>query len=218
MSLSEHHELTTEFITSNIHSLGAVRRTEKAKTSKKREKPREFFSFFLEKTVAATQDGRSDFRARQLVADAVSKARDRLKACGLKETTVCADLLQKRPLQPDAIAAICVVYSINCILLSGKLAFRFGWGSSDDPESWLVLERHGSSNYTISGLKPDYIAANYIETTSAIKPLYSIGKYSAQDVKRMWRLCEFGGEEPKTKRQAFDALALYVEQRTKSAN
>jgi hypothetical protein len=215
------NELTTEFITSNIHLFERPRKVDERKvderkSAKKREKPREFFSFFLDSIASDVKCGRDEFRARQLVATTIGKARDRLKACGIKDTTACPDLLQKKPLQPDAIAAVCVVYNINCILLSGKLAFRFAWGTT--PEPWLILERHGSSSYTCSKLSTAYISENYIETTSATKPLYSIGKYSAADVKHMWGLCEFGCEEPKTKRQAFDALAAYVDKRTKSAN
>lgn len=210
------NELTTEFITSNIHLLEKPRKVEERNAAKKREKPREFFSFFLDSMVSHVKCGRDEFRVRELVATTIGKSRDRLKACGIKETTACPDLLQKTPLQPDAIAAVCVVYNINCILLSGKLAFRFAWGTT--PDSWLVLERHGSSSYTRSKLSAAYISENYIETTSATKPLYSIGKYSAADVKHMWRLCEFGREEPKTKRQAFDDLAGFVDKRTKSAN
>lgn len=210
--------LTTDFIISNIHVSENRSDTVPQKNAKKSEKPQEFFSFFLETLPFDEHNVRNDFRARQHVADTISKSRDRLKACGMKETTACPDLLQRTRLRVDAIASVCAVYNINCILLSGKLAYIFEWGTNNHTDAWLILEQQGKDTYIRSKLKRQHILENYLVTTSATKPLYSIGKYTATEVRRMWELCELGGDAPKTKQQAFNAVVAYVAQRTKSVN
>lgn len=209
-------ELTGEFIAECVVNLSTSKEARPGKPAQKREKPREFFSFFLE-TFTETTAPREERRAREAVAEMMSRSRDRLKACGIKETTAAPDLLQKRALQLDSIAAVCAVYQVSCVVISGKVAFDFQWGTNPAIAK-MIIERRSRTLYVRSPLSYQHILENYIVVQSVGKPLMSIGKYNVAEVRKMWDLCELPKPSPRTKKDIYAAVSTYVEQQTISRN
>ena len=215
----DEQELTATFISKAIRRFDSKARQPPSKQRRSnRENLSNFFSFFMEDALDMFMPvaPRDELQLRTQVAERIEASRSQIKACGMKSDTASADLLEQRPLSLQAIGCMCAIYRVSYVILIEKVAFSFLW--SDDDSKPMILERRGRKKYVRSQLTHDYVVANYILAESPTRPMKPISRCTAPEVRAMHSQCELGVSPPKTKREVYDIVAIYVSRCVSSAN